>query len=55
MHISWLQVMNQWLGIFYNGVQLKTYLVILRIILRVAEYLKFINPWQTKAMKRCTV
>lgn len=37
MHISWLQVLNQWLGIFYNGLQLKPCLETLHIILGVTE------------------
>lgn len=55
MHFSWLQVMNQWLGIFYIGVQVKPCLEILHIILGVTEYLKYIRPLQRKTIKRCTV
>lgn len=51
-HVSWLQVMNQWLGICYNGLHVKPCLERLHIILGVTKYLKYINPLQTKAMKR---
>jgi len=55
MHISWLQVTNQRLDIFYSGVQLKPYLETLNLLLGAAEHLKYINPLQTKVMKRCAV
>lgn len=55
MHVPWLQVMNQWLGIFCNEVQVKPCLETLHIILGVTQYLKHIDPLQRKAMKRCTV